>query len=145
MFQLGHMNKISKEYQAFDSLWFLYYLNKWEEDSLIKIKLEGANFLFKSCYCKTGNFRVQENFANFVISGRFAKISCTRILPAYSRALKLSLSSGPLEIGNLRDFPVAKLPTSRFCEIFLSWKFPVLQYLNCLRPPTTPFSAILSY
>ncbi len=32
-------------------------------------------------YCRTANFRVQEIFANFVNFAKFAKISCTWILP----------------------------------------------------------------
>ena len=58
-------------------------------------------------YCKTGNIRELENFAIFANIVRFAKFSCSRILLQDSTE-------------NSRNFPVAKLPTPRFREIFLS-------------------------
>ncbi len=55
-------------------------------------------------YCKTGNFRVQENFAKI---GRFVNISCPRILPDQSRGLYHSKTHFPVE--NLFIFHVVKI------------------------------------
>ena len=41
-------------------------------------------------YCRTANFRVQEIFANFANFTKFEEISCTLILPEYSREVALS-------------------------------------------------------
>ncbi len=67
--------------------------------------------------CKTGNFRVQEIFTIFANFRGFANISCREYVEA-----PLSKDS--------RNFPVANLPASRFREINLSRKFPVLQYVG---------------
>ncbi len=50
-------------------------------------------------YCKTGNFRVQENFAIFAKIGRFAKFSCSWIFPDQSRGRKLSVGFYRIKIG----------------------------------------------
>ncbi len=55
----------------------------------------------KEKYCRTANFRVQENFANFAKIRRFAKISCMLILPDQRRGLKLSLGFYRIKIGQV--------------------------------------------
>ncbi len=77
--------------------------------------------LFHLYYCRTANFRVQEIFAIF---WRFANISCTLILPKYSRGLKLSVSFYGMK------FPARELPMPLIRENFLSRNFPVLQYIK---------------
>ncbi len=67
--------------------------------------------------CRMENYRVQEIFANVVW---FAKISCTQILPYYSRQ--------PALPQNLRNFHACELPLPQIREIFLF-------YSNYWTPP----------
>ncbi len=55
-------------------------------------------------YCRTANFRVYEIFANFC---KFAKISCSRILPSYSTGLYLSPRFYRMKIGPPKALQIA--------------------------------------
>ncbi len=62
---------------------------------------------------------MQENFAIFAKIGGFAKVSCRENVVFDKQEL----------ISKLRSSSNWKFVTARFHEIFLLWKFPVLQYL----------------
>ncbi len=117
------------------------YWQSWAEMCISKFNAKNSfcwkqNWNRNQGYCKTGNIHVQENFAIFAKIARFAKMSCMPILQYLHKVGVLSFhwafteSWKPLLFINSRNFPVAKLPTPRIREIFLSWNFPVIQYQN---------------
>ena len=76
----------------------------------------------------TGNVRMQGIFVNFV---RFAKISCTWILPQYSRALYLTASFYAMTFSPKPPLGIlqANFLMSKITKISCHDIFPVLQYL----------------